>query len=569
MGRITAKLLVPFLGPLLGLALGAQSIQLPKVREKVLDNGIRVLMVERPGTGAIHTELFVQGGRADAGGMPPAAVDLLARTLFRRYLPTAAEAKLDAALKQEGGSFEALRLEALRLVRSPEGTPSTEYQNLKALHDQALAAILVELRALETWDELDAIGASRREVRVEADFFCEGQDLPAESLVPWCQLETSRLQHLPMGRFPLERERLIGELEAGTPPVPTSISFLLATALSGRPYAQAADCQRPSVEALRWEDLKLFAESTVVPERLTLVLVGDLKPESLLPALEKTFGKLRAGGGDPLRREELLRFYLDDPMGLRDAPGGRRLTVSTLGQPRLYFGWVVPPANHPDGLALQALAQVLGAGPSSRLRQNLLGARGIARKLKLSLGVPGARDGNLLVIEAEPAEGRSLEELEQAVQGEILRIGREPLPEREVHRAQAQLEAGQLMFQEDAAVLAYTLGAAHCQGGDWKLAFRGLEAGWDLKPGDIQGVARTYLVPGRSTIAQLGPDPLLVPMDRVENRMLQLLTSLVQGRLGGEAKAQGVLREAMRQMRMLSAAEREQTLKLLEGQVRQ
>jgi len=137
-----------------------------------------------------------------------------------------------------------------------------------------------------------------------------------------------------------------------------------------------------------------------------------------------------------------------------------------------------------------------------------------------------------------------------------------------VRRAQAQLESAQLMLQEDAAALAYTLGAAHCQGGDWKLAFRGLEAGWNLKAGDIQGVARTYLVPGRSTIAQLGPDPLLVPLDRVENRLLQLLTSLLQGRLGGEAKAQNVLREAMRQLRMLSPAEREHTLKLLEGQVR-
>jgi len=557
------------LAPLLGLALGAQSVQLPKVREKTLGNGMRVLMVERPGTGAVHTELFVQGGRAGAGGLPPVAVDLLARTLFRRYLPPEAEAKLGEALKQEGGSFEALRLEALRLARSAGDAASTEYQNLKALHDQALQAILQELRPLEAWDELDALGAIRRTVRVEADFFCEGQDLPADGLQPWCQMEAGRLQHLPMGRFPLERERLIGELEAGAPPVPNAISFLLATALAGRPYAQAADCQRPSVEALRWEDLKLFAEGTLVPERLTLVLVGDFRPETLLPALERTFGKLRAGSEDALRREELLRFYLDDPAGSRDAPGGRRLTVSTLGQSRLYFGWVVPPANHPSGLALQALAQVLGVGPSSRLKQNLLGPRGMARRLSLSLGVPGARDGNLLVIETEPAEGRSLEELEQAVQGEILRLGREPLPERDVHRAQAQLEAGQLMVQEDAAVLAYTLGAAHCQGGDWKLAFRALEAGWDLKAGDIQGVARTYLVPGRATVAQLGPDPLLVPMDRVENRMLQLLTSLVQGRLGGEAKAQGVLREAMRQMRMLSSAEREQTLKLLEAQVRQ
>ena len=566
MGSAFFKLM---LAPLLVLTLGAESIQLPGVREKTLHNGLRILMVERPGTGAVHTEVFIQGGRANTGGLPPVAADLLARTLFRRYLPAKADETLDEALKQEGGTFEALRLEALRLARSPGGAPATELQNLKALHGQALAAILAELRPLEAWDALDAIGASHRAVRVEADFLSQGQDLPAASLVPWCELEATRLQHLPMGRYPLERERLLGEMEAGFPPVPASISFLLATALSGRPYAQAADCQQPSVEALRWEDVKLFGSGVVVPERLTLVVVGDFRQEHLLPALEKTFGHLKAGTESALRKEELLRFYLDDPMAVRDAPGGRRLTVSTLGQSRLYFGWVVPPVNHPDGLALQALAQVLGVAPSSRLKQNLMGTRGIARKLSLELGVPGARDANLLVIEAEPAEGRSLEELEQAVQGEILRMGREPLSESEVRRAQAQLEANQLMVQEDAAVLAFTLGAAHCQGGDWRLAFRALGAGWDLKPGDIQSAARTYLIPARATIAQLGPDPLLVPLDRVETRMLQVLTGLVQGRLGGEAKAQSILREAMRQMRMLTPVEREQTLKLLEAQVRQ
>ena len=182
--------------------------------------------------------------------------------------------------------------------------------------------------------------------------------------------------------------------------------------------------------------------------------------------------------------------------------------------------------------------------------------------------MPGARAGNLLVIEAEPAEGHSLEELEQAIQGEVLRVVREPLPENELHRAQVAMESHQLLLQEDAGTLAQALGAAYCQGGHWNLAFKALESGRDMKPAELQAAARTYLIPARATVAQLGPDPLLVSMDRTETRMLQLLTALVQRKLGGEAQAQNVLREAMRQIRMLSSSEREQTLKLLEKQVR-
>jgi hypothetical protein len=57
-------------------------------------------------------------------------------------------------------------------------------------------------------------------------------------------------------------------------------------------------------------------------------------------------------------------------------------------------------------------------------------------------------------------------------------------------------------------------------------------------------------------------------MDRTESRLLQVLTALLQRKLGSPAQSQVVLREALRQLRMLSPAEREQTLKLLESQVR-
>ena len=122
-------------------------------------------------------------------------------------------------------------------------------------------------------------------------------------------------------------------------------------------------------------------------------------------------------------------------------------------------------------------------------------------------------------------------------------------------------------MQDDAGVLARALGVAQCQGGDWRLAFRTLTAAQTLRPSEIQAAARAYLVPSRMTVAQFAPDPLLLPMDRTEGRLLQALTTLVQRRLTDPVAAQGVLREALRQLRMLSPAERQQTLKLLEAQV--
>ena len=560
-----AKLLA---AALMGVLAAAQSATLPEVVERTLPNGFRILLVERPGTGAAHLRLFIQGGRANAGGLPPAAADLLARTLFRRTLPEEVARALAPLLAQEDGSFEALRLERLRLVRQPAGTASLETQPLQAMHDRTLASILDKVGPLETWDALDALGASHREIVVGADFLAHGADVPASAVAVWSQIEAGRFRRLPMGRFPLEREALVRELDGGKPPCPPSLSALLGTALAGHPYASAADFQRSGVEALSLEDMETYAHWRVVPEHATLVVVGDVRAATVLPVLEKAFGALGRGTLGAIHHEELPGYRNADAAGSLETPGGRHLTVGTSGDTRIFFAWRVPPANHPDGPALRALAQVLGGSPSSRLNQNLGGPRGVARNLTVQMGVPGEKDGNLLVIEAEPAEGRSLGELELAIQTEILRVQREPVPDAEVRRAQAQMEAAQILIQEDAGVLAEALGAAQCQGGDWRLAFRALVAGRDLKAGAIQAAARSYLGPARLTVAQFGPDPLLQPLDRTETRMLQVLTALVQRKLGDEAQSQVVLREALRQLRMLSPAEREQTLRLLEAQVK-
>jgi predicted Zn-dependent peptidase len=559
------------LAALLGVAAAAQSVRLPQVFESTLASGIRVMVVERPGTGAVHVEMFIRGGRANTGGLPPAAADLLARTLFRRNIPLALEPQLEPLLEREGGAFEALRLSRLAQARLPEGMQplaSPDTASLAALEQVAMAALMRQLDPMEAWDALDSLGATGRDLQVTADYLSTGMDLPLAALGSWCRITADLLKIQPMGRYPVERERLSQEIKEGSPPSPPSLSVLLAMALSGRPYALAAEFPLSQVESLTWKELQAYARWAVAPENICLVLVGEVHPAAVLPQLNGTFGTLPRAAGGQVHWEGPQMYQADDPVSSMESPGGRRLLASTTGDTRIFFGWRVPPANHPDGSALRALAQILGGAPSARLNQKLLAGRGIARQVTVRLGVPGRRDVNLMVIEAEPGEGHSLDELEQAIQDEILRLQREPLTDQEVRQAQVQLEVDEVIVQEDARTLARALGAAQCQGGDWRLAFRALEADGKLKASEIQRVARTYLVPARASIAQFGPDPLLQPMDRTESRLLQVLTALLQRRLGDSAQAQVVLREALRQLRMLSPREREQTLRLLETQVK-
>ena len=107
-----------------------------------------------------------------------------------------------------------------------------------------------------------------------------------------------------------------------------------------------------------------------------------------------------------------------------------------------------------------------------------------------------------------------------------------------------------------------------CQGGDWNLAFRALQRTQDYTQQAIQSIALKYLVPSRSTIVFLEPDPILMPLDALEGRMAEGPTRILSAKLEDPGQVEAVVRDALRQLRMLPQKEREQTLSLLESQVK-
>jgi len=123
-----------------------------------------------------------------------------------------------------------------------------------------------------------------------------------------------------------------------------------------------------------------------------------------------------------------------------------------------------------------------------------------------------------------------------------------------------------MMAQEDAGSLAAMLGRAVAQSGDWRQAFRAPGLGRDLTPEEMQAVVRRYLVSGQEIRALLEADPLLAPQDPLEERLGKVLLEILQRKLEDPAQVEAVVRETLRQLRMLSVPERAQTLKLLEAQ---
>ncbi|MBP1628442.1 MAG: peptidase [Holophagaceae bacterium] len=524
-----------------------QNRVMPEVRGVRLSNGLEVLCVERPGTGVLHAGLFIKGGRSATGNLPPCAADLLGQSLFRRVSQAdlQVDGGLETLLKEEEGLFEGLRLKGAPLV--------AETQGLAQAHERLMTTLRARTGA---GDVLTELGAVQSQVRVEADYASWQADLPSAKLPSVMSALGSLLSQARLARLPEERERLLGlqDQESLAP------SILLGAAALPGAYGRLAERTPGALESLRWSEMRAYAKRVLVPEGMTLVLVGDVSAGNLAPLLESSLGRLQKGS----------QVGRDEPWaaGITPWEGARQLKATVPRDRRVFVAWRVPPLSHPDAPALQLLCQMLASGNGSRLIKALKEEQGLAARVTVRMGVPGGRETNLFVVEADPAEGKGLEELEQAIRSEMYRLYAEPMRDGELQRAMRQAEGLAQGLQEDAGDLVQALGVAKVQTGDWRSAFPPIRLGAELRQETVQDVIRRYLAPTQSLTVTLEPDALSSPRDAMETQLVRILEQLAKRRTQDTSRVNAIIRDVLQQVRMLPPAERLKTLKLLESQVK-
>jgi predicted Zn-dependent peptidase len=119
-----------------------------------------------------------------------------------------------------------------------------------------------------------------------------------------------------------------------------------------------------TIKAFTPEDLRGFYTSAFRPENATLIAVGDITADQVVPLLEKSFGGWKAAGTaapaatlPPTPPATARQVYLVDKPG---AP-----------QSQIRIGWVGVPRSTPDYFPIQVLNSILGGSFSSRLNMNL------------------------------------------------------------------------------------------------------------------------------------------------------------------------------------------------------
>lgn len=163
----------------------------------------------------------------------------------------------------------------------------------------------------------------------------------------------------------LRKERLTRLLQARDDPAALiEIAFPRLVFGEEHRYGTPAGGLAPDLEAVTLEDLRAFHSGYYRPENATLIVVGDLTPEVVMPLIEKTFGAWTPAG--PARKPTPLPAATQltkRQIYIVDKPGA--------AQSQIRIGWVGVPRSTPDYPTLQVLNTILGGSFTSRLNTNL------------------------------------------------------------------------------------------------------------------------------------------------------------------------------------------------------
>lgn len=254
------------------------------------------------------------------------------------------------------------------------------------------------------------------------------------------------------------------------------------------------------LENLKPEDLKRWYETWYAPNNATLVVAGDVDPAQVKAQAERFFGAV------PARPLPVVRPPRELP-----EPGERFMTLTLPAKvPALYLSYNVPSLNTGapgEAEALRLLAGVLDEGFSARLETRLVREQQVAAAIASGYDA-FPRGDSLFSLRAVPAPGRTLQELQAAIEAEIELLKTGPIGEDELKRVYAGLVSSDVFQRDSVMEQATRIGALESVGQSWRLIDTWPESLRQVTTAQLQAAAVKYLVPARRAVLHLLPGRL-------------------------------------------------------------
>ena len=536
--RIGALALVLALG---GTVAAAQEVP---VEEVVLDNGMTILLLPRPGDPNVSAGWVAKVGSVYERPGITGVAHLFEHMMFKgtatigtrnieQDLQLIAEldrVKADIRV-EESALLEARRLGQLEDADDP-ALRTVRHQELIEQFDSLLAE-QSELIIKEDFSRLySGQGASGMNAGTSYDYTIYFVNVPANKLELWFWMESDRLLNPVFREFYSEREVVHEERRLRTDSTPTGRFQEQFDALfwQSSPYSWPVVGWPSDLEGITREEALAFFDVYYAPNNLTAALVGDFDPAEAKALAERYFGRLQRGerSAPQPRTREMPQL------------SEKRMEAYADTNPQVAIRYHSVPDGHVDEPPLVVLGQILN-GRTGRLYKTLVEEQQVATNA--AGGQSGMKFEGMFSLRGTAKEGRTPEEVELALYAEIERLKTEPVEPRELQKVKNQNAASNFR------------GLRSSYGLMNQLLVREAWRGWEtintdpalydaVTAEDVMRVANTYFEPENRAVAiyyrresDEPTDPRLEGLDDQERQQVQQMVTML-GQMDAEQLGQ-------------------------------
>lgn len=322
------------------------------------------------------------------------------------------------------------------------------------------------------------------------------------------QLESDRMANLVISDdlYAKEIQVVMEERRLRTDDQAQSVVYehLMAEAYQTNPYRRPIIGWMNDLQNMTAQDARDWYARWYAPNNATLVVAGDVKADDVIAMAKRYFGPLPARPL-PVRKPQV------EPAQI----GSKRIVVKAPAQvPYVLMAWHAPVLRDwekdTEPYALQILAGVLSGNDSARLQKSLVKTQQIA--VNASAGYDTvARGPGMFLIDATPASGKKVADLEKAIQHELGRIKREGISEAELARVKAQVIAADVYQRDSLFYQAMQLGEYVTAGLPPEALAHRVDKLRAVTAQEVQAAAQKWLQDDRLSIAELDPQPMKQP----------------------------------------------------------
>ena len=469
------------------------------IEEHVFDNGLRLLVLERPDDRRVAAKIFTDFGAMVEQPGQLGAAHFLEHLMFKgtRTLGTSdweREEPLVEAIQRTEAALSAELNRARNEIRERgvfhadtdvRTTPLADSLRREIVRLNREAGQYRDNGTMMRWYQ--AFGGQKLTATTEQEYMKFDINLPVENLELFFRIEADRMRNTVFREFDEERmilvEQRLGDLNRATTPYYEQMNAVVGVV---HPVFWPEGYMTDFGQYTRAYQRNLY-ERYFIPNNTTIVLVGGVTMGAIRSTVDRYFGWME-------RKPEPPRIQ-----GIEPPPGAERRVIyrSTELAPRVEARFLIPAVGHADRPLFDVIAEVVQLEVQAALNARDIGGRASANTRVVHesrFGVPGSINFEVVL-----RDESQLEAAEQVLLQVLERLAGGGLDQEALAVAKRKLRNAWYRTLLDADRLAFDIG--HFQVMDsWRTLGPYLQAREDVRTNDLARLAKKYFVPENRTV---------------------------------------------------------------------